>query len=235
LELNVIRVRYYRPSIEILLENIMKNTIKNTLLISTAAFALIAGAGLASAQSANENTKAPSAAVQDQKAPAGKTDQHMGSLPQKSPPATAQAPMKDKSAPTAQAPIKENPAPTAQAPMHEKPAVTAQAPAASKPETTGQGSVAKDQTKAGEPAVLSAEQHTKIQDTIRGEKTERLTNVHFATTVGEVIPETVHLYVLPVSIAEYAPQYRGYEYILVGDEILIVNPRTMRIVAVIAA
>jgi hypothetical protein len=34
---------------------------------------------------------------------------------------------------------------------------------------------------------------------------------------------------------EYAPQYRGYEYILVGDEILIVDPRTLRIVAVIAA
>jgi hypothetical protein len=34
---------------------------------------------------------------------------------------------------------------------------------------------------------------------------------------------------------EYAPQYRGYEYILVGDEILIVDPRTMRIVAVIDA
>jgi hypothetical protein len=223
LELNVISVRYYRPFIEMLLENIMKNTIKNTLLISTTAVALIAGAGLASAQNANENTKAPSVAAQDQKAPAGKTDQHMGSLPQKSPPATAQAPMKDKSAPTAQAPA------------NEKPAVTAQAPAASKPETKGQGSVAKDETKVGEPAVLSAEQHTKIQDTIRGEKTERLTNVHFATTVGEVIPETVHLYVLPVSIAEYAPQYRGYEYIVVGDEILIVNPRTMRIVAVIAA
>ena len=29
--------------------------------------------------------------------------------------------------------------------------------------------------------------------------------------------------------------YRDYEYILVGDEILIVDPRTLRIVAVIAA
>jgi hypothetical protein len=34
---------------------------------------------------------------------------------------------------------------------------------------------------------------------------------------------------------EYAPQYRGYEYILVGNEILIVDPRTLRIVAVIDA
>ena len=66
-------------------------------------------------------------------------------------------------------------------------------------------------------------------------KTERLTNVPFSITVGEIVPGTVHLYSLPVSILEYAPQYRDYEYILVGDEILIVDPRTLRIVAVIAA
>ena len=52
----------------------------------------------------------------------------------------------------------------------------------------------------------------------------------FSTTVGEIVPGTVHLYSLPVSILEYAPQYRDYEYILVGDEILIVDPRTLRIV-----
>ena len=95
--------------------------------------------------------------------------------------------------------------------------------------------VARDETKSGAPAALSAEQHAKIWTTLRGEKTERLTNVPFSITVGEIVPGTVHLYSLPVSILEYAPQYRDYEYILVGDEILIVDPRTLRIVAVIAA
>jgi hypothetical protein len=199
----------------------MKKTTRNTLLVTVATAALMAGLGLASAQDAKGNAPAPAAV--DQKAPAAKTDQHMGGLPQKSAPATAQAPMKEK------------PASTAQAPAKEKPAVTAQAPATSKPETAGQGSVAKDEAKSGAPAALSAEQHTKFRDALRGEKAERLTDVHFSTTVGEVIPGTVHLYVLPVSVAEYAPQYRDYEYIQVGDEILIVNPRTMRIVAVIAA
>jgi len=88
---------------------------------------------------------------------------------------------------------------------------------------------------AGAPAALAAEQHTKIWSTLRGEKAERLTNVEFSTRVGGVVPATVHLYRLPVSIVEYVPQYRDYEYILVGDEILIVDPRTLRIVAVIAA
>ena len=185
----------------------MKNTTRNTLLITVATAALMAGLGLVSAQDMKGNREAPAAAAGDQKAPVGKTDQHPASLPQKSSAPTAQAPLKEKTAPTAQAPAKEKPAP----------------------------SVAKDETKSGAPAALSGEQHAKIWTTLRGEKAERLSNVQFSTTVGGVIPGTVHLYRLPVSIVEYAPQYRGYEYILVGDEILIVDPRTLRIVAVIAA
>lgn len=203
----------------ILLEIKMKNTTRNTLLITVATAALMAGLGLVSAQDMKGNREAPAAAAADQKAPVGKTDQHPASLPQKSSAPTAQAPVKEKTAPTAQAPVKEKPAPTAQAPLKEKPAP----------------SLAKDETKSGAPAALSAEQHAKIWSTLRGEKAERLTNVEFSTTVGGVIPRTVHLYRLPVSIVEYAPQYRGYEYILVGDQILIVDPRTLRIVAVIAA
>jgi hypothetical protein len=250
----------------------MKNTMRNTLLVTVAATALIAGAGLASAQGTGENREAPGAAAHEPKAPGGKMDQQPNGAPQKSPapnaqapmkpvptaqapaketPAsTAQAPMKEKPAPTAQAPAKETPAPTAQAPMKEKPAETAQAPAAVKPQAAEHGGnaqtseppssrmapgMARDETKSGPPAALSTEQHAKIRDTLRIEKSERLTSVPFSTKVGEAIPGTVHLYVLPVSIMEYAPQYRGYEYILVGNEILIVDPRTLRIVAVIDA
>jgi hypothetical protein len=230
------------------LEISMKNTIRHTLLATVAATALIAGAGLASAQGTGETREAPGATTQQPKAPGGKMDQQPNSAPQKSPAPNAQAPMKP--APTAQAPAKEIPAPTAQAPMKEKPAETAQAPAAAKPQAAEHGGsaqtseppnsrmapgTARDETKSGPPAALSSEQHAKIRDTLRVEKSERLAKVPFSTKVGEAIPGTVHLYVLPVSIMEYAPQYRGYEYILVGDEILIVDPSTLRIVAVIDA
>jgi hypothetical protein len=232
------------------LEISMKNTMRNTLLVTVAATALIAGAGLAAAQGTGETREAPGATTQQPKAPGGKMDQQPNSVPQKSPAPNAQAPMKP--APTAQAPAKETPAPTAQAPMKEKPAEkTAQAPAAAKPQAAEPGgaaqttpeapnsrmapSTARDETKSGPPAALSSEQHAKIRDTLRVEKSERLTSVPFSHKVGEAIPGTVHLYALPVSIMEYAPQYRGYEYILVGDEILIVDPRTLRIVAVIDA
>jgi hypothetical protein len=199
----------------------MKNTTRNTLLATVASVALMAGLGLASADDAKGNAPAPAAV--NQKAPA----------------TTAQAPTTAKPATTAQAPMKEKPATTAQMPAKEKPVTTAQTAVKEKPATIAQApakdSATKDETKAGAPAALSSEQHVKIRDSLRGEKAERLSNVQFSTTVGEMIPETVHLYALPVSIVEDAPQYRGYEYILVGDEILIVNPRTMRIVAVIEA
>jgi Protein of unknown function (DUF1236) len=233
----------------------MKNTIRNTLLITTAATALVAGTSLASAQGMNERREAP--AAHDQKAPEGKTDQQQGSAPQKSdkvkPAPSAQAPDKVKPAPSAQAPDKAKPAPSAQAPDKAKPAPSAQAPEKpidSKSQTTGQGgtaqpsqspnqgaapSAAARETKSGAPAALSTEQHVKFRETIRGEKVERLTNVAFLITVGEAVPRTVHRYRFPVSVMEYAPQYRGYEYILVGDEIVVVDPRTMRIVAVIPA
>jgi hypothetical protein len=226
----------------------MKNTMRNTLLVTVAATALVAGPGLASAQGTGETREAPGAATHEPKAPGGRMDQQPNGAPQKSPAPNAQAPMKEKPAPTAQAPVKEAPASTAQAPMKEKPAETAQA--AAKPEAAEHGgnaqnseqpnshmapSTARDETKSGPPAALSSEQHAKIRDTLRVEKSERLTSVPFSTKVGEAIPGTVHLYVLPVSIMEYAPQYRGYEYILVGDEILIVDPRTLRIIAVIDA
>src|SRR5580692_12581425 len=211
----------------------MKNTMRNTLLVTVAATALIAGAGLASAQGTGESREAPGAATHEPKAPGGKTDQQPNSVPQQKSPApnaqapmkpapTAQAPAKETPAPTAQAPMKEKPAPTAQAPTKEKPAETAQAPSVAKPAEHGGNaqtseppasrlapSTARDETKS--PAALSTEQHAKIRDTLRVEKSERLANVPFSTKVGEAIPGTVHLYVLPVSIMEYAPQYRGYE------------------------
>jgi hypothetical protein len=204
----------------------VKNTARNTLLVTVAAAALMAGTGLVSAQDTKEKGQAPAAAATDKHVPPGKMGSPPAAMPQKSP------------------------APTAQAPMTEKPAATAQAPTAAKPEAAAPGraaqtsepseprtapTAAKSEPKTEAPTALSSEQHTKIRDTLRGGKAEHLTKVPFATTVGGVIPGSVHLYVLPVSIAEYAPEYRDYEYILVDDEILIVDPHTLKIVAVIAA
>jgi hypothetical protein len=230
---------------------------KNTLLITASIAALVAGIGLASAQGLNERRDAPAAATSEQKAPEGQTDHQKSALPAKTEkpksPATAQVPEKNdkmKPAATAQEPGKEKSAPTAQAPEKAKPATTAQAPENTDSErrTVGQspsqGAAPGAATQKGSPqkgaessasAQMSAEQNQKFRETLKGEKAERLASVPFSISIGDAVPMTVHFYRLPARIVEYAPQYRDFDYILVGDEILIVDPGTRRIVAMIPA
>ena len=54
-------------------------------------------------------------------------------------------------------------------------------------------------------------------------------------SVGTVIPQNVHVKVrpLPVELVEILPQFRGYRYIIVRDEIVIIEADTFKIVAII--
>jgi hypothetical protein len=230
---------------------------KNTLLITASIAALVAGIGLASAQGLNERRDAPAAAASEQKAPEGQTGRAKSTLPAKTekikPATTTQAPEKEKLAPTAQVPEKTDktkPATTAQAPEKEKSAPTAQAPekTGSEHRTVGQsprqdaapGAAAqKGPAQKGSESFaavpMSTEQNVRFRETMKGEKAERLTNVRFSISIGDEVPRSVHYYRLPARIVEYAPQYRDFDYILVGDDILILDPRTHRIVAVISA
>jgi len=63
----------------------------------------------------------------------------------------------------------------------------------------------------------------------------RAGNVNFDVRVGTRIPRTVRFVPLPLRIIELEPTWRGYDYFLVGAEIIIVDPRTLEIVAVIEA
>jgi len=93
--------------------------------------------------------------------------------------------------------------------------------------TTGQGA-------AGGAAKLSTEQRTKITSIIREQKVERV-NLNVSVSVGTRIPTSVHLYPLPQQVIVIYPEWRGYDYILVGDQIVIIDPRTHEIVAIVAA
>jgi Protein of unknown function (DUF1236) len=63
----------------------------------------------------------------------------------------------------------------------------------------------------------------------------RVDHVDFSLTVGTTVARTVHVARPPETVVEIVPQYRGYDYIIVGDEIVIIEPRTLRIVAIIPA
>jgi hypothetical protein len=82
---------------------------------------------------------------------------------------------------------------------------------------------------------VTTEQRTRIRERSSTLRAGRVDNVNFSISVGTVVPRSVRVHVLPREVVEIVPAYRGYKYILVGDEIIIVHPRTLRIVAVIEA
>jgi hypothetical protein len=105
---------------------------------------------------------------------------------------------------------------------------TAQAPA--KPgATTGQSSA--DTSGA---VKLTTEQRTKITTIIRQQKVAPA-QLNVSVRVGTRVPDSVRFYPLPVEVLVVYPEWRGYDYIMVGDEILVINPRTHEIVAIIEA
>ena len=84
---------------------------------------------------------------------------------------------------------------------------------------------------------LSENQRSQIKTIIGRGSGPRLSrsNVDFSISVGTRVPRSVHFVTLPEEIVLIVPQYRGYDYFLIEDEIVIVDPRTLEIVAVIPA
>jgi hypothetical protein len=82
---------------------------------------------------------------------------------------------------------------------------------------------------------LSQVQRSKIWAAIGKGHAAHAADVKFSVTVGAMVPRSVHVEVLPENIVEIVPQYEGFDYIVVGDQILIVDPDTMEIVAIVPA
>ena len=59
--------------------------------------------------------------------------------------------------------------------------------------------------------------------------------LNVTVSVGTRVPDSVHFYPLPVEVFVVYPEWRGYDYILVGYEILVIDPRTHQIVAILEA
>ena len=191
---------------------------KNVLLATVAATALIASASLASAQSMN-------------------TEQPKASAPMKSdsekPGQRAQSPKKDadKAQTTGQAPKADD---TKKAPQ-----TTGQAPreGQAQPGQSGtQSGAQKGQAGGGAQAQLSTEQRTQIRQTVmQVGDAPRVSSVNFSLSVGTVVPRTVKYVPLPSRVVEIYPAWRSYHFFMVGDQIVIVEPDSLRIVAVIPA
>jgi hypothetical protein len=90
-----------------------------------------------------------------------------------------------------------------------------------------------DSGRKGERVQFSERERTKIRESVNIERAR--VNVNIDVNVGAVIPRTVELYPLPAAIIEINPRYRNYRYVVVRDEIVIINPQTYAVVEVIPA
>src|ERR1700722_2738572 len=88
---------------------------------------------------------------------------------------------------------------------------------------------------AGAGGKLSSEQRTKITTVIRDQHIAPVTNVNFSISVGTRVPRDVTFHPLPAEIVTIYPDWRGYQFILVRDQIVVVDPQTFEIVAVLDA
>lgn len=248
----------------------MKST-KNTLLISVAAAALIAGVSVASAQAPPAQQSAPvekmgptlkettGQASPETKAPEAAKPGHKASEPNADVKKDkgAQAPAPATKSTTGQAPDSKSKA--SQAPAQDEDDVKSKG---TSPETKSPGKTSSDMkadTKAkadakadakssekpgdakamttGQDAAasLSIGQRTTIRTVIRQQNVQPMTNVNFSISVGARVPRTAHFYPVPMELVQIYPHWRGYDYFLVGDQIIVVNPRTYEIVAVLDA
>lgn len=80
---------------------------------------------------------------------------------------------------------------------------------------------------------LSREQETRVIRAFSEAYVSRSSSVDISVSVGASVPDRVDLRPLPPSIVEVVPQFRGYEYVVVRDEIVIVQPRTKKVVYVV--
>jgi len=81
---------------------------------------------------------------------------------------------------------------------------------------------------------LSRDKEVRISETMRSRELaapER--NLNISIRVGTEIPDRVRVHRLPPEIVSIEPQYRDYDYFTTEEEIVIVEPRTHRVVSTV--
>jgi Protein of unknown function (DUF1236) len=99
-----------------------------------------------------------------------------------------------------------------------------------------QNAASENKGAGGKSVQLSDTQRTQIKSIIvRNHNVARVNNVNFDISVGTAVPRSIHFVVLPAEIVTIVPEYRGFDYIVVGDQLLIIDPNTLQIVAILPA
>ncbi len=100
---------------------------------------------------------------------------------------------------------------------------------------TGQnspGAAAQIEGSAG-PLKLSDQQRQQIHDFFAQQKGERADNVNFTLAIGAAVPQDVQLQKLPPQVSSALGGYNADQYVIVGNQLVIVDPNARRVVAIV--
>ncbi|MCK1723648.1 DUF1236 domain-containing protein [Bradyrhizobium sp. 141] len=87
-------------------------------------------------------------------------------------------------------------------------------------------------TQVNQQTQVTSERQVRISETVsRARLAQPERNLNISIRVGETIPPRVRLHRLPPEIVSIEPEYRDYEYFATDDEVVIVEPRSHRIVS----
>ena len=100
--------------------------------------------------------------------------------------------------------------------------------------TKGAGAEPKNKSGSANQVQLTEEKRTNVGQTL-GKETNlnRATNVNVSVNIGTRLPRSVRLVALPATIIAIVPEYRTYRYVVINDQVCIVEPNTFEIVEVI--
>jgi hypothetical protein len=82
---------------------------------------------------------------------------------------------------------------------------------------------------------LSQEQRSRVQSAFKSHLGSAKVDVKIEPRIGVVVPRNVTLFDIPEDVVIIVPEWRRYKYVLIGDEICIVDLDTYEIVEVVAA
>ena len=83
------------------------------------------------------------------------------------------------------------------------------------------------------PLKLSEAQRQQIRQYFASKPGQRMQSANFSLAVGAAVPQDVPLQKLPPEISSAMGGYQGNDYVLVGDQLVIVDPTARRVVALV--
>ncbi len=74
---------------------------------------------------------------------------------------------------------------------------------------------------------------SRFTEVIERQRVRPVNDVNISVSVGAPLPRSVRVYDVPRDVVEIYPEFRGKRYTVVRDEIVVIEPRTNKVVAVL--